>query len=345
MAAACQRAFWRDVFSAVRHVGTGDYAAYGNSRGDYDGALGYTLFLVFAETNEGQGIAMKTLRIIAVLLVVFFFAGQQAWAGRQSAANRTNIALLHLDLSGGPTPHNRNKIINAMRKAKDAGAEWIITPEMALQGYFFAVKDTQALATIAPYADVFPLRRTANELGVTLFLGCVDGRKNGTEFYNSCQVLAPEGRIAAVQHKKTGHPLGAEAWSKKGGDIQSFTYEGHRLGILVCSDIWYEAYTEGERIRDVDLLIAPAAWPDIDCGTGHPEIFWKRASVVLGVPLIVCNQTGHGERMNMDNSMSAVVMGDELVLSYPGPEEKILCLTWDWRTNRPLEKTFKEITP
>lgn len=46
------------------------------------------------------------------------------------------IAFLHFDFCGGPQSANTEKILHGMKIAAAAGAEWILTPEMALQGYF-----------------------------------------------------------------------------------------------------------------------------------------------------------------------------------------------------------------
>ena len=48
------------------------------------------------------------------------------------------IALLHLDVAVGPRAVNLSRIVDAVTRAADAGATWIVTPEPALQSYFFA---------------------------------------------------------------------------------------------------------------------------------------------------------------------------------------------------------------
>lgn len=47
------------------------------------------------------------------------------------------IALLHLDVAEGPETRNGRTIISAAGEAVSRGADWIVTPETALQGYFF----------------------------------------------------------------------------------------------------------------------------------------------------------------------------------------------------------------
>ena len=47
------------------------------------------------------------------------------------------IALLHLDLSAGPAEKNIEQLLDGIKIAAANGAQWVITPEMAVQGYFF----------------------------------------------------------------------------------------------------------------------------------------------------------------------------------------------------------------
>ena len=53
------------------------------------------------------------------------------------------IALLHLNLSGGPQEKNLKVLCKSIKMAAKSGAKWILTPEMALQGYFFTQLDRE----------------------------------------------------------------------------------------------------------------------------------------------------------------------------------------------------------
>ena len=55
------------------------------------------------------------------------------------------IALLHLDLGNGPLGKNLLLLEQAASTAAAHGAQWVVTPETALQGYFFYQNDTYVL--------------------------------------------------------------------------------------------------------------------------------------------------------------------------------------------------------
>lgn len=47
------------------------------------------------------------------------------------------IALCHLELSCGPQERNLQLLEQGMRLAAEQGADWVLTPEAAVQGYYF----------------------------------------------------------------------------------------------------------------------------------------------------------------------------------------------------------------
>ena len=47
------------------------------------------------------------------------------------------IALCHLELSCGPQERNLQLLEQAVQLAAEQGADWVLIPEMAVQGYYF----------------------------------------------------------------------------------------------------------------------------------------------------------------------------------------------------------------
>lgn len=47
------------------------------------------------------------------------------------------IALCHLELSCGPQERNLQLLEQAVSIAAEQGADWVLTPEAAVQGYYF----------------------------------------------------------------------------------------------------------------------------------------------------------------------------------------------------------------
>ena len=126
------------------------------------------------------------------------------------------VAFLHLEFSGGPVEDNLKKICLAIIKAAESGAKFIVTPEIALQGYFFSEKADNLETVLVPNVSIDAIKNLAKEYQVIVFLCCAEMEENTGYYYNSCQVISSEGEVISKQHKMSGHTIGAEAWSKKG---------------------------------------------------------------------------------------------------------------------------------
>ena len=60
------------------------------------------------------------------------------------------IALCHLELSCGPQERNLQLLEQAVRLAAEQGADWVLTPEAAVQGYYFYRIDENAVVVPQP---------------------------------------------------------------------------------------------------------------------------------------------------------------------------------------------------
>ena len=73
------------------------------------------------------------------------------------------IAFLHFDFCGGPQSANTEKILHGMKIAAAAGAEWILTPEMALQGYFMVKSEKKYVLASITNGSYEPFKEAAAE--------------------------------------------------------------------------------------------------------------------------------------------------------------------------------------
>lgn len=239
-------------------------------------------------------------------------------------------ALLHVDVSGGPESRNLELLANAIRLAADAGAKWIVTPETAVQGYFFACeRETNPIQIpIQPSSAVEPLLRLAAEKKITLFLCCAEQDEATGNFYNSCLVIGPDGRVLGRHRKKHAHGGVTEGWATRGWQLEPVACGDIQVGILICADSWYEDNAVILANKGAEVIIVPAAWPPNSCG-GPPENAWKKASAASGRPLWVCNQTGKQERLDFSDAQSTVITGGEMQMVYSGKPAALL-FEWDF---------------
>lgn len=244
------------------------------------------------------------------------------------------VALMHLDLSGGPQEDNLKQLERAIEMAANQGANWIVTPETAVQGYFFAQDGIARNVSIQPSASLQGLFELGTRYGLTIFLGCAEKDAVNEKHYNSCLVVGPQEQILGRHRKIRSHGLGAEAWMTLGEVLEPVVCPEMTAGILICADVWFTENAVALKERGAEVVIVPAAWPPGKCGPGDS---WERCSQASGLPVWVCNQTGNHEILDLRKAQSAVVSDGIRRFTYSG-EPAILLFDWDAEKQR-LEST------
>ena len=242
------------------------------------------------------------------------------------------IAFLHYDLSGGPQNQNLEKIMAGIERAAKAGADWIITPEMALQGYFMTQTGRNYELVKEPGKMTIPFQELASSHGVVIFLGCGEYDNMTGSAYNSCLVFSNKGNIVGRQRKIRTLNWVTEAWSTPGTILEPVVCDERKIGVLVCADAWFGENGEKLAKAGAEAIVVVAAWPP-GCG-GPPEEAWKRCSRSGGgLPVFVCNQTGINNGMDCTIAKSAVIYEGELICEYSGAEAILMFDFDNFKTN------------
>lgn len=248
------------------------------------------------------------------------------------------IALCHLDWSMGPLEKNIKLLVNALELAGEKGADWVITPETALQGYYFHKKNKEVKVDVqpAPYLDeIIALLKKYN---LYLFLGCGEYVLEDECNYNVCTILGPDGNVVG-KHKKT-HAYGiSEEWAECGKEFEVFELCGVKVAPLVCADAWYPEAWESIKKQGAELVVDIAAWPPTEV-CGNPLPTWQKRSADFHLPLVLCNQTGDNPWMDMKVGQSVVIVDGQCLLCYEG-EAAILFFEWNKETRMPLGQKFE----
>ena len=255
------------------------------------------------------------------------------------------IALCHLDVSQGPQEKNIEKIEKAIHSAGQHGANWIVTPETALQGYYFYVIDPSQKEKIKeqPSSTIDSLLKASGKYGASLFLGAGDYDAKADCYRNACLVFGPDGNLIGRHNKLSAHVgFGAEKWSTNDNKLNPVICDGVTTGVLVCSDIWFLNYPRVLADKGVQIIVDIAAWPPAK-ETGNPLPSWELASQRTGLPVVVCNQTGNPRWMDMTPGQSAVVENGKAKLLHSG-EEAVLLFDWNPGTGKVVSDTFDILT-
>jgi len=165
-----------------------------------------------------------------------------------------------------PTPWDRAanfaKLERYARKAKAAGADFIVTPEGYLEGYVGNDKMTPSL-TLDRYRDVAEpvdgkwirkIEGLARELKVYLLIGFAERRDD--KVWNSAMIFSPAGDPLGKYTK--AHTAGDEPYNQKGSEFPVFSTPVGRLGMLICFDRQLPETARILAIKGAQVILVPA---------------------------------------------------------------------------------------
>jgi NAD+ synthase (glutamine-hydrolysing) len=150
------------------------------------------------------------------------------------------LALAQMNPTVGDLSGNAKKIIEVLRKAKRRKADFAVFPELALTGYppEDLVLKPQFIAD-----NLEEMRRLSSTVsGIAAFVGFVDSGDNG-EIYNAAALIA-DGRIIDIYHKILLPNYGVFdefRYFRPGTRFPVYLYNGIRIGINICEDVWHRS--------------------------------------------------------------------------------------------------------
>jgi NAD+ synthetase len=174
------------------------------------------------------------------------------------------IGLLQLNSTVGDFAANRQKLLAGHEQARALGAEFVLAPELFLCGY--PPRDLLQRADFVE-ANLAALAETAGSIGaIPLCVGYVERnpKRPGRALRNAAAVLQ-NGKIVWRTHKcllPTYDVFDEDRYFEPAKNIVPFDFNGCRLGITICEDIWNDEDFWPERLyrRDpVKELIAQGA--------------------------------------------------------------------------------------
>jgi len=175
---------------------------------------------------------------------------------RQSGSPPRELTVAGLQmLQSADVEANERAIHRAIDQAAGAKADFLLTPEGSLSGYYPGF-DRAAVATA-----VERVARHAKESQVGLLLGtCYKELEEDVpalsplggeavphdrrEYcYDQVRIYAPNGDYLGAHSKillcsSLHHPGSGELQSYVGGTLQTFAWGGIRFGVLICNDLW-----------------------------------------------------------------------------------------------------------
>jgi NAD+ synthase (glutamine-hydrolysing) len=187
------------------------------------------------------------------------------------------IGLLQLNSTVGDFAANRQKLAAGYGQACAGGADFVLAPELFLCGY--PPRDLLLRADFIR-ANLAALAESARDIGpVPLCVGFVDenAERPGRPLRNAAAILH-RGKIVWRTHKSllpTYDVFDEDRYFEPARSAAPFEYQGRKLGITICEDIWNDEDFWPERLyrrdpvkelvgqgADIILNISASPWHD-----------------------------------------------------------------------------------
>jgi NAD+ synthetase len=260
------------------------------------------------------------------------------------------VGLLQLNSTVGDFAANRRKLLAGYEKAVALGAEFILAPELFLCGY--PPRDL-LLRDDFITANLTALNETAKNIGaIPLCVGYVDRNpeKPGRALRNSAAVLQNR-KILWRTHKSllpTYDVFDEDRYFEPAQKIAPFEFNGRKLGITICEDIWNDEDFWPERLYRRDpikeligqgaemiLNISASPWHD---GKEKKRLeMLQRVACDEQIPLAQVNLVGANDELIFDGHSVALDSRGEFIALGKGFAEDIFVAELDESGKRKAE--------
>ena len=169
------------------------------------------------------------------------------------------VAAAQIDCTLGDISANVRTMRDFAGRARTAGAELVVFPEMADTGYAMGVIREQA--TTWREGAVPALQELARGLSLAIISGVSE--REGDVIYNSQVVIDSAGAIVA-RYRKTHlfTPIEEDKCFAAGADLASFALGRVTFGLTICYDLRFpEIYRALAVDHGVNVFINSSAWP------------------------------------------------------------------------------------
>jgi NAD+ synthase (glutamine-hydrolysing) len=238
------------------------------------------------------------------------------------------LALAQIDTVVGDLDGNRDRILRRIDEAREAGADVVVFPELAITGY--PPEDLLLRPAFVREAEraTREVAEAARELVV--LVGAPHAERD--VLYNACAVCR-DGRVAAVYHKRLLPNYGVfdeERYFDPGAEAVVLELAGTRVGLTVCEDLWWPGPPATDSAAaGAELLVNLSASPfHVGKDREREEMFAARARD-NGCGLVFCNAVGGQDELVFDGHSLVLDARGEVVARAPGFEETLLVVDLD----------------
>lgn len=238
------------------------------------------------------------------------------------------IALAQINTTVADLPGNVDRCLDAIRVGQKQGADLIVLPEMAVPGYppRDILLDTSFIAAVGEATQ--DLARRAAGLPSTIVGTLHPGGipTPGHPALHNVATLLKSGRARIVAVKRllpTYDVFHEQRWFVPGPQLPPIEVAGAHIGVLICEDLWDEAYLVHPPVDLVNAgaqaLVSISASP-YRHGVLNERLYHARRA---GCPVIHVNLCGATDELIFDGRSFALDSKGALLAQLPGFEEAV----------------------
>ncbi|MDP9004002.1 MAG: NAD+ synthase, partial [Verrucomicrobiota bacterium] len=239
------------------------------------------------------------------------------------------IGFAQINPTVGDLNGNFEKIVGAYERLAAAGAELIITPELAITGY--PPQDLVFKSQFVPQTLEVLDKLQARIRDAGLLVGYVERNQGrGKPFHNSAALLQP-GRAIEKTHKSllpTYDVFDEDRYFEPARGVAPLTFRGKKIGVTICEDIWTENFLprplyEIDPVRSLveqgaEIILNLSASP---FSLGKPAVRREMLATLARAyhrPICYCNAAGGNDQLVFDGNSIAVNSAGDLIAQLPG---------------------------
>jgi NAD+ synthase (glutamine-hydrolysing) len=233
------------------------------------------------------------------------------------------IAIAQLNFIVGNFEYNFDKILKALNRGRNEGADVVVFSELAVCGY--PPHDMLEKRVFVETCQIYINKIAQQCINIAAIVGApsLNTNTSGKALYNSAYFLN-EGRVQSVHHKAllpTYDIFDEYRYFEPCYEFSIAEFKGKRLAITICEDLWDETPVSDSLGRsrlypvspmdqlaksNPDVIINIAASPfEYTKGVVKQEIFTSHARK-LNIPLLYVNQVGANTDLIFDGGSMIV---------------------------------------
>src|ERR1700704_5798022 len=238
------------------------------------------------------------------------------------------IGFAQINPTVGDLKDNCERIISAYERLAAAGAELVLTPELAITGY--PPQDLVFKSRFVPENLALLEKLHAHVERSALLVGFVERNEGrGKPFHNSAALLERGKPIQKTQKSllPTYDVFDEDRYFEPARRVAPMDFRGGKIGVTICEDIWTEHYLprpyyDVEPVRSLvdqgsELILNLSASP---FNLGKPSV--RREMVgslakTYSLPICYCNAVGGNDQLVFDGNSIAVDRKGELIAQLP----------------------------